>query len=1100
MSGYASALILALVSQNVLATSIVYLEDLELGPKQTLTQQVELQAGFYWRIAVEKRGIDVALNVRPSSVPDYDRFEAPTPRFGIVSAIVYPPVTGPYTFMVEPEEPGLPPGRVLVTIESISAEEANRLAAERSRSEGAQIYAQNDPAQLDAAIDAYSNAARSFNEAGLQREAGDSTYAVAMLLNKSGKPKEALKGFAAALPTYVALHERARVAAVWNAQGLIHARLGDYELAKGLYEHAINERTVLRQPYAAAISLNNRCVAQHRAEEILAAIECYENALSDFRAMGARRSEANALNNLGGAYFMLGEPFQARETFEQALRLWRVLGSRRGEANTKHNLANLYAEQGEVQTAIDLYRFVLSYAEEAGNLHAQGTTLNNMGYTYFGLGDYSRSIDYFNQSLELRRRIGYRQGEAATLNNLGNVSQAVGRLQEALDYHRVAADIAKDIGRKNTQLKALIAQARIMLALEEPAIALSYVSKANALLGQMDAHQERAEIPHVMGVSQWRIGNHEAAITYLSEALEMRKKKNDLTGQVETLRRLAEVLADVGNTDKALAKADAAIEIVESIRARLVSPELRAAYLSAQRGAYELKIDLLMHKHAAMPHEGHNIDALNVSEQARARMLVEMTAQSGAEIRAHVQPDLIHRESEILQLLVAKSQRRKQMSRSSGDSAELREMRDSARRLLDELEDVQSRIRRANPEYEPLTAGGMTALLNEDAMLVQYSLGEKRSYVWLVDGDSVASFDLADRETLELAAREFYDALRINNPRSAAERDRLSRRLGELLLGPFVSRLDRQRLVIAADGALHYVPFGALFPPGSDQLLITQHEIVNLPSATAVATNRAHSIRPRPRRTLAVLADPVFSSDDVRLTTYSPPALAFSQEQTQSVYPLATLRSDSSDLARLASSSLEAQRIVELVPRGESLKVVGFDANRDFVLSGELADYRIIHFATHGLVDSNTPQLSRLALSNYNPNGERIAGFLSLGDIYSLELNAEVVVLSACETALGREIRGEGLVGLASGFLYAGVPTVIASLWRVEDNATAELMYRLYRSILAEGRRPSAALRQAQMELMNEHGWRDPYYWAPFVVLGDWQTASHEPLNAVSNE
>ena len=192
------------------------------------------------------------------------------------------------------------------------------------------------------------------------------------------------------------------------------------------------------------------------------------------------------------------------------------------------------------------------------------------------------------------------------------------------------------------------------------------------------------------------------------------------------------------------------------------------------------------------------------------------------------------------------------------------------------------------------------------------------------------------------------------------------------------------------------------------------------------------------------------------------------------------------ELPRLPASRLEAQAIGALLP-GQALLALDFDASRSKVLAMDLSRSAILHFATHGRIDSRIPRLSGLMLSRVDPQGRPREGFLSLGDVYNLHLSARLAVLSGCGTALGREVRGEGLTGLTRAFLYAGAERVVASLWNVRDRATAELMKTFYRLLLQERVPPAAALRQAQLSLRRDRRWRDPFYWAPFVIQGDWR-------------
>jgi CHAT domain-containing protein len=192
-------------------------------------------------------------------------------------------------------------------------------------------------------------------------------------------------------------------------------------------------------------------------------------------------------------------------------------------------------------------------------------------------------------------------------------------------------------------------------------------------------------------------------------------------------------------------------------------------------------------------------------------------------------------------------------------------------------------------------------------------------------------------------------------------------------------------------------------------------------------------------------------------------------------------------LPRLPFTRVEAKAVLGMVPPGSSRGALGFDASRSLAISGELGQYRIVHFATHALVDNIHPELSGLVLSLVDHTGQPVDGFLDLEDIYNLDLSADLVVLSACDTALGKELRGEGMIGLTRGFMYAGAPRVMATLWKVNDFATAKLMSYFYRGMERDGLKPGQALRQAQLAMLKRHSSSAPYDWAGFVLQGDWE-------------
>jgi CHAT domain-containing protein len=358
-----------------------------------------------------------------------------------------------------------------------------------------------------------------------------------------------------------------------------------------------------------------------------------------------------------------------------------------------------------------------------------------------------------------------------------------------------------------------------------------------------------------------------------------------------------------------------------------------------------------------------------------------------------------------------------------------------------------------------------------------------------VDAKGLRSFVLPPRKEIEDLAREVYEELSTVGSDARRQRE-AAELLGKILLGPVWGEAPRfQRLLVVPDGALHILPLAALRVPdpgqswtiaGNRQELLKYHEVVYLPSATTLALERQRlEKRPPAPKWAAILADPVFSPHDQRLAKGKASSTVESvRSGGASKVPI---------FERLLSSRREADAIRDLAPTGQVSSKLDLEASREAVLSGDLRSYRVIHFATHGVADTRNPELSGLVLSLVDAAGQPREGFLGLTDVYELDLNADLVVLSGCQTALGKEVNGEGLMGLTRGFLYAGAPRVVASLWRVQDRTTAELMTRFYRALWQDRLPAAAALRKAQQSLSSDPRYKDPYSWAGFVLQGDWR-------------
>jgi CHAT domain-containing protein len=428
--------------------------------------------------------------------------------------------------------------------------------------------------------------------------------------------------------------------------------------------------------------------------------------------------------------------------------------------------------------------------------------------------------------------------------------------------------------------------------------------------------------------------------------------------------------------------------------------------------------------------------------------------------------------------------------------------------LTTEYDQVQTRIRESSPRYAALVepaplsvAEIQKRVLDQNTILLEYALGEQKSFVWVVTPDSVKSFELPGRAAIEQEAKRFYQLLTergtsVPNETLAQHQQRLAHvetdyaavatKLSGMLLGPVATELGQKRLLVVAEGVLQYVPFAAL-PSGGDveRPLIVDHEIVNLPSASVLAVLREEFGNRKPAsKTVAVLADPVFSADDARLaqaTKIAADSSPFVDAQRSAV------ESGIDGLVRLRFSRQEADEISRLAGDKRNLKAVDFAANRSTATDARLGDYQIVHFATHGLINNQHPDLSGIVLSLVDEQGRAQNGFLRLYDIYNLKLNADLVVLSACQSALGKDIKGEGLVGLTRGFMYAGAPRVVATLWRIDDRASADMMRRFYEAMLKDGLRPAAALRAAQISMLRDRRWHAAHFWAPFTLQGEWR-------------
>ncbi len=865
----------------------------------------------------------------------------------------------------------------------------------------------------------------------------------------------------------------------------VRAAIGQYEELLALAEQNENDRVL-----AEALLLLG--VLHDDLSELEIALEYYQAALVKFRELGNRNREGTALNNIGLTYLTQGNLSEAQRYHEQALELYRELGNRNGEGIALSNLGWAYSTLGRHTDALQVYEQARQIFVELDNVAQQATGANNLGSVYLDLGESSEALRYYNLALAGHRTSGDRQGEATTLNNLGYAYAEEGDLVAARRYYEQALQILQEIGNRDSEATALSNIGGVYDAEARPVEALNYYTRALDLYREVGNRDGESIALNNVGGMYAEVGDWDAALSYYSEALELSRTVGNRTIEMLALRNVAFVYRWQDDIPQALANIEAAIAIVEQLRGRIASADLRTSYFATVQDYYQFQIELLMELHDREPEAGHDRRAFDVSERTRARTLIELLAEAELDVTESVDPALIRLEKDLRQKLQAIDAERVSQLQAVTESSEVAEIVADADResekVLRDLDSLAAELRQTSPAYadlqypEPLTAEAVqTQVLDGDTTLLQYSLGDAQSYLWVVSRDGFESFTLPGRDAIETAARQFYASVdRAGNPLSAA---RKAQALSELILAPVADRLATDRLLVVPDGILHQVPFSALAVPGADAYapLLTRHEVVSAPSSTVIATNRRiMGDRPPAPERLVAIADPIFTADDPRLTGIATTAIDADNRDVERALRDFDLR----NIARLPNTQTEAERLIELASGGKTA-VLDFAANYDWVMADNASRYQYVHFATHGFANSTNPELSGLILSLLDENGNPQNGFLRLTDIFNLNLPAELVVLSACQTGLGENVGGEGVVGLTRGLMYAGAERTVLSLWNVNDAKTAELMVQMYRNIWEGGLAPAAALRQAQLAMWEagEH----PYYWAAFGLQGEWR-------------
>jgi CHAT domain-containing protein/Tfp pilus assembly protein PilF len=1031
-----------------------------IGSRQAHAYRLDLERGDFVRLAVAQKGADVAVSIvgptgrvlASANVADF--------RFGDESLSAVATATGRHQVVVRSGDRFAPAAPYELTVVERRPEgpgDQARIAAERAHAEAKRLQRVEKADEYRRSIEAFADAGAKWRALGEPRQEAAARIESARSSMMVGDYAEARKAAQEALAASRGLGDRTHEARALHLLGEVHYHLSEYP----------------------------------------AALESLREALALRRTLGDPWGEAETLGDVSSVLAQTGQTQESLETARESLAMWRRVKHLQGEESAMSVLGYAHYRRGEWQAALDLFTEALPLKRKLGDREGEAATLSNIGSVYGKLGEYESAIGYFEQALPIWRGLGHRKGEGTTLNNLAATSDSLDRTDAATRYYEQALALRRAVGDRDGEGVTLVNIGILQIKAGRTAAARERLTEALQVLDTIADSARRSDAVTYLGRVHAAEGDYVKAKALLEEALGAKRKTGDATGQMTALFHLARAARDEGDLAAARRHIEAAVALVESIRTTLRSGALRASYGGSVREVYELYIDILARGHEREPQAGLDRESLRASERARARGLLELLAAAQVDVRAGAEPALREREKSLQAELGAKLDQQVRLLSRKHTPEQAEATAREVETLIAAYDEVRTRIQSASPRYAALTQPAAVELeevqrelLDADTVLLEYAVGKDRSFVWAVTHDAIALHPLPGAAVIEDAVRATGRAMSTRAPSAAAERD-LSRQLAALskmLLGPVAGVLGDRRLVVVPDGVLHYLPFGALPDPAApDRPLIARHEVVSLPSASVLAVLREEMGQRRPApKTVAVLADPVFDRKDERVGS----GLLY---EVQSTYnrpdPSAerAARALGFGLPRLPFTRREAAGILSLVPARARKEALDFDASRATATASELGEYRFVHFATHGFLNAARPELSGIVLSLVDKDGRDQNGFLAAPEVFNLKLGADLVVLSGCRTGLGREVRGEGLVGLTRAFMYAGAPRLLASLWKVDDAATAELMTHVYRGILTERLSPAAALRRAQMALHETRRWRSPYFWAAFQLHGDWK-------------
>lgn len=904
--------------------------------------------------------------------------------------------------------------------------------------------------------------------------------AIGVVRGRLGDYTGALNAYEASLPLWQAISDLAMKAETLNGIGEVYRNLGQYQKALDNLQQALAIQHDIRDWAAAGTTLNNIGGVYYAQGQYQEALGCFLQTLAIFQNMDDPAGEGTALNSIAAVYYSLGQYQRALAPYKQALTISQNLQDREGKGKTLNNIGLVYNSLGQYQKALDSLQQALAIFQDSGNRAGEGTTFNNIGVVYRDLEQYERTLSAYQQALDIHQEVGDRAEEGKTLNNIGEVYNSLGQYQQALDnYYKPALTIFQQIGNWAAVGTTLNNMGEVYRNLEQYHLALESYEQALAIaqnigdrrgegmtlnnigvvcskLQQSQLAQEfyqkalviREDIGDLdgkgttlnnIGAVYYAQGRCQKALDYFQQALAIFRDIGEREGEASTLANIGFVYKSQGNTAFAINFYQQAIKVREDIQGDFKIEELTALFADGWSEIYASLIGLLWA-------DGRFLEAFNYVERSKARAFLDQLANGPRDLRAGGSAKLLSQEQALKNEITAlRTQLVKLRNRPSNqwDTDALAAIQHQLSDREKDYTHLLTQLKLQNLELASLvsvdvaTLEEIQRLLDADTTLVEYFVTDQHTLVFIITRNTFKNVALGiSQEDLTETIEAFleFDL----DPKGNPHPDSLQQLHGWLIT-PLTPWLDNSQLVIAPHGVLHYLPFAVL--TNGERYLSDNYTLVTLPSASVLR------FLPEKRKpdadTLLVLGNPTINEPGLH-------TLRFAEQEVKAIASLYSTQA-----------------------------LVGPAATESAVWS-QAGEAGILHIAAHGKYNRYNPLFSAVYLTEDIQHDGR----LEVHDIYRLDLTraTNLVTLSACQTQVGQLSKGDEIVALNRAFLYAGTPTVMASLWSVDDRATSLLMERFYTHLRA-GMGKAEALRHAQQEVRKEY--EHPYYWAAFTLTGD---------------
>jgi CHAT domain-containing protein/uncharacterized protein HemY len=854
--------------------------------------------------------------------------------------------------------------------------------------------------------------------------------------------------------------------------------------------------------------------------QMQSALEAYQQELQIDRAVGDRALEAEIQIDVGLVYAGNGQPQKALEYYQQARSLAQSIGDKHEEAHALVNIGFVNLNIDRIQQAMEAYQQLLPLSITLHDREFEVDALSNIGNSYYFINQPQRALEYYQRALPIHRELGFKGGEGGMLVNIGVAYAAIGQTQSALDSYLQALPILRAAGVRQFEANALSDLGNLYMSTGQPQQALTYYKQALLLRQALNDKNEEGLALMDLGYVYLNTGRPQQAIEYFQQALTAVKANyfhqalpyanagNHKSSQASVLKYMAEAEEKLHNLSSASLHYEQAVALAEQQRNDLGGfSEAKSHFLQAQLPLYyaALRNALTLH---------HDTTAFALAQKTKARVLLDLMTGGRVDLSHDLTQEERQQEQELRDQadFLNRQMVREGVVNAVGAQQRWVLLQQQLKQTEDRLQNLIDALYARHPALAAKRVARTASMqqvgeaLPDDTALLEYVITSSRQVTLFVVRHNKSRSALhvfllpLDYGLLAQEAASFRAACA--DPRRPFQT--LGRSLYRTLLAPATAALQGvKRLVICPDQALWDIPFAALLIDHSTTLLAERFEIAYAYSATSLLAARSLRSLPHhsPAGSLLILANPEFGDVgrlgglkdlsgqnpfEISSRPFDAPSRPFDAPSRQFMPSTHTLPAlvQGDHIASLPGTRAEARALRSLFPT--AVIYTGMQAQEETV-KRDGGNYRYLHFATHSFCNDAVPMLSSIVLA-IPFKGSRDDGFLTARELSELNLNAELVTLSACNTARGEERSGEGVIGLSWALLVAGCPTQVVSQWSVSDASTATLMAHFYRGLKA-GKGKAASLRQAELTLLHGRDARysHPYYWAPFVLIGDWR-------------